>query len=138
MSSESSTFKHLIDPSWREQLSNDISAPYFANLEQFVNQARKEHVGEIFPFADKVFSWSKLCTFDKVKVVIIGQDPYPGKKNGVPLANGLAFSVSRETGKIPLSLGNIFKVPPITVSPTFMQYRSFTRLFSVFPPPPKF
>ena len=103
------SFKDLIDPSWGAQLSSEFSAPYFSRLEKFVDRAREENPDKIYPVANKVFSWSHFCPFEEVKVVIIGQDPYPGEKNGYPYANGLAFSVSREANTIPLSLRNIFK-----------------------------
>ncbi len=91
-----------IEPSWQKLLAGEFSAPYFAQLAQFVRESYA--AGVTYPPAGKIFAAFDACPFDKVKVVILGQDPYhePGQ------ANGLAFSVYDGT-PLPPSLINIFK-----------------------------
>jgi uracil-DNA glycosylase len=92
----------IIEPSWKRELSNEFSKPYFASLTEFVKKEYATHT--CYPPASKVFAAFDHCPFDKVKVVIIGQDPYHGPGQ----ANGLSFSV--KDGIIhPPSLKNIFK-----------------------------
>jgi uracil-DNA glycosylase len=92
-----------IDHSWKEVLREEFAAPYFRELQNFL---KKEHYEgrEIFPPSDRWFAAFNLTPFDKVKVVIIGQDPY----HGIGQANGLCFSVASGV-RIPPSLANIFK-----------------------------
>lgn len=91
-----------IEPSWQKLLAGEFSSPYFGELAQFVRNAYAS--GVTYPPAGKIFAAFDACPFDKVKVVILGQDPYhePGQ------ANGLAFSVYDGT-PLPPSLINIFK-----------------------------
>ena len=87
---------------WKEILCEEFSKPYFAELVEFV---RAEYAaGEVFPKGRDIFRAFDKCPFDKLKVVIIGQDPY----HGVGQANGLCFSVG-EGVPFPPSLQNIFK-----------------------------
>ena len=87
---------------WKEILSEEFSKPYFTELVEFV---RAEYAaGEVFPKGSDIFRAFDKCPFDKLKVVIIGQDPY----HGVGQANGLCFSVG-EGVPFPPSLQNIFK-----------------------------
>ena len=87
---------------WKEILSEEFSKPYFTELVVFV---RAEYAaGEVFPKGRDIFRAFDKCPFDKLKVVIIGQDPY----HGVGQANGLCFSVG-EGVPFPPSLQNIFK-----------------------------
>ena len=80
----------------------EFEKPYFAQLIDFV---KHEYANtKIYPPASKIFSAFEHCPFDKVKVVIIGQDPYHGEGQ----AHGLSFSVS-EGITVPPSLRNIFK-----------------------------
>ncbi len=91
-----------IDPSWHQVLAQEFEKPYFSILTSFV---RKEYQkGPCYPPAKLIFNAFNLCPFDKVKVVIIGQDPYhePGQ------AHGLCFSVNDGVA-IPPSLVNIYK-----------------------------
>lgn len=91
-----------IDPEWNKELQPVWQSAEFARLAQYV---RSEYAGRlIFPPASKIFAAFDLCPFSKVKVVIIGQDPYHGDGQ----ANGLAFSVAPNV-EIPPSLVNIFK-----------------------------
>lgn len=91
-----------IEPSWQRVMTEEFSAPYFEKLAGFIRDAYAS--GTVYPPAGKIFAAFDACPFDKVKVVILGQDPYhePGQ------ANGLAFSVYDGT-PLPPSLVNIFK-----------------------------
>ncbi len=91
-----------IAPSWKEQLSAEFSKPYFLNLVEFVKSEYKNHT--VYPPGKEIFRAFDACSFDDVKVVILGQDPYHGPGQ----ANGLAFSV-RDGVRMPPSLVNIFK-----------------------------
>ena len=91
-----------IDSSWEKHLQNEFEKPYFTDLTTFVKKEYKE--GIVYPAPKNIFRAFDLCPFEKVKVVILGQDPYHGQKQ----ANGLAFDV--DSGEaVPPSLKNIFK-----------------------------
>lgn len=94
--------KIKIHPSWLEVLKEEFSKPYWQELTQFVRAECLQK--KVFPPASDIFRAFDLCPFDKVKVVIIGQDPY----HGYGQANGLCFAVSEQTA-LPPSLKNIFK-----------------------------
>lgn len=91
-----------IEPGWGERLRTEFDAPYFEQLTAFVREEYKS--GPCYPPGRQIFSAFDLCPFDRVKVVIIGQDPYhePGQ------AEGLCFSVA-DGVQFPPSLLNIFK-----------------------------
>lgn len=91
-----------IDPSWERQLQQEFDAPYFSQLTDFVRQEYK--AGACYPPGPEIFNAFNLCPFDRVKVVIIGQDPYHGPGQ----AEGLCFSV-KDGVKLPPSLVNIFR-----------------------------
>ncbi|GAA0720607.1 uracil-DNA glycosylase [Aquimarina litoralis] len=91
-----------IDPSWKEQLKSEFEKPYFKALTDFVKAEYKDHI--CYPKGSEIFAAFDHCSFDNVKVVIIGQDPY----HGIGQAHGLCFSVN-EGVAIPPSLINIFK-----------------------------
>jgi uracil-DNA glycosylase len=91
-----------INDSWKAELNEEFSKPYFLSLAEFLKDDRQNYV--IYPPGGKIFNAFDKCTFDNVKVVIIGQDPYHGEGQ----ANGLCFSVSDGIRKPP-SLVNIFK-----------------------------
>lgn len=91
-----------IEESWKEALMPEFSKDYFIRLTDFV---RKEyHETTVYPPGKLIFNAFNLCPFDKVKVVIIGQDPYHGPSQ----AHGLCFSVN-DGIQPPPSLVNIFK-----------------------------
>ena len=92
----------VIEESWKKELGEEFQADYFKTLKQFLVEERKKHI--LYPPASKIFSCFNYTPFDKVKVVIIGQDPYHGQGQ----ANGLCFSVSPGIQQPP-SLQNIFK-----------------------------
>jgi uracil-DNA glycosylase len=102
MPSSSVNINPSIHESWKPLLINEFSAPYFLQLKQFLLFEKTNHV--IYPPGDKIFSAFNLTPFEKVKVVIIGQDPYHGPGQ----ANGLCFSVSPGIATPP-SLKNVFK-----------------------------
>lgn len=92
-----------IEESWKNALSDEFEKDYFKSLTEFV---RSEYLSgkTIYPAAKNIFNAFNLCPLDKVRVVIIGQDPYhePGQ------AHGLCFSVESGTD-LPPSLINIYK-----------------------------
>lgn len=92
-----------IESSWKEVLKEEFEKEYFRQLTEFV---RNEYSGNtpIYPPARLIFNAFDHCPFDKVKVVILGQDPY----HGAGQANGLCFSVNKGI-QFPPSLMNIFK-----------------------------
>ena len=91
-----------IEDSWKKMLGEEFEKPYFAQLTEFVRNEYSS--GTVYPPAKLIFNAYDHCPFDKVKVVIIGQDPY----HGVGQAHGLCFSVN-ENVQIPPSLLNIYK-----------------------------
>lgn len=91
-----------IEQSWKEALADVWEKPCFKQLTDFVRAAYATTT--IFPPASRIFAAFDSCPFDKVKVVIIGQDPYHGPGQ----ANGLAFSVNPGV-PVPRSLVNIFR-----------------------------
>jgi uracil-DNA glycosylase len=91
-----------IESSWKERLQDEFSKTYFEELTTFIKKEYRE--GTIYPAPKNIFRAFELCPFDKVKVVILGQDPYHGERQ----ANGLSFAVEKEV-RLPPSLQNIFK-----------------------------
>ena len=91
-----------IEPSWQAHLQKEFDKPYFENLIAFVKQEYAHYT--VYPPGRLIFNAFNLCPFDKIKVVLIGQDPYhePGQ------AHGLCFSVN-DGVQFPPSLNNIFK-----------------------------
>ncbi len=91
-----------IDPTWKAELSDIFDSPGFRQTAEF---ARAQYsTRTVYPPAGKIFAAFDSCPFDKVKVVILGQDPY----HGAGQANGLSFSVNPGV-RMPPSLVNIFK-----------------------------
>ena len=91
-----------IEPSWLEKLKESFQSESFTSLKSFLKEEKKKYT--IYPNGNRMFAAFDLCPFDKVNVVIIGQDPYHGPNQ----ANGLCFSVA-DGIKPPPSLQNIFK-----------------------------
>ena len=91
-----------ISESWKNLLQEEFNKPYFEELTRFVKS--EYSAGQVFPAGRNIFRAFDKCPFDKLKVVIIGQDPY----HGVGQANGLCFSVD-DGVQYPPSLQNIFK-----------------------------
>jgi uracil-DNA glycosylase len=92
----------MLPTDWKALLEHELTKSYFVNLLDFVERERKEHA--VFPKKEDVFKAFEFTSFDKLKVVIIGQDPYHGPNQ----AHGLSFSVNSGV-KTPPSLVNIYK-----------------------------
>jgi uracil-DNA glycosylase len=91
-----------IESGWKAVLADEFEKPYFKELVEFV---KEEYTGQkCFPPGKQIFAAFDHCPFDKVEVVILGQDPY----HGFGQAHGLCFSVN-DTIAMPPSLINIFK-----------------------------
>jgi uracil-DNA glycosylase len=91
-----------LEASWKEQLKEEFDKPYFRRLAEFVRGAYREK--QVYPPPSCIFQALDLLPFDKVRVVILGQDPYHGPGQ----AHGLCFSVPQGI-PMPPSLRNIFK-----------------------------
>ena len=92
----------MISNDWLAELGPEFHKPYYKTLYEFVKN--EYNTRQVFPPADDIFNAFHLTPLDKVKVVIIGQDPY----HNVGQAHGLCFSVKPDVG-IPPSLVNIYK-----------------------------
>lgn len=92
----------MINKNWDIILKDEMQKDYFKNLGIFIKDEYKNNI--IYPPYENIFDALKFTDYDKVKVVILGQDPY----HGLGEAHGLSFSV-KEGVKIPPSLRNIFK-----------------------------
>ncbi len=91
-----------IDETWKAALKTEFLKPYWEELTEFV---RRQYLsGKVYPPAKNIFRAFDLCPLNKVKVVIVGQDPYHGEKQ----ANGLSFAVN-DGITLPPSLKNIYK-----------------------------
>ena len=94
--------KVKIEKSWEKVLRQEFEKPYFIEL---TKKTREDYLmGGVYPPPGKIFRAFEMTPFDKVKVVILGQDPYHGPNQ----ANGLCFAVSKGV-KLPPSLKNIYK-----------------------------
>ncbi len=91
-----------IEALWKEALKAEFTKPYFAELTKFVRDEYKS--ATVYPPPKFIFHAFELCPFNKVRVVILGQDPY----HGAGQAHGLCFSVP-ENIAVPPSLQNIYK-----------------------------
>src|SRR3990167_3718501 len=91
-----------VEESWKKVLQDEFGKEYFTKLREFVKGEYQHAI--IYPAPKNIFRAFELCPFDKVEVVILGQDPYHGPQQ----ANGLCFSVSNGVA-LPPSLQNIFK-----------------------------
>ena len=88
--------------SWTTALADEFTKPYYARLQAFVAEERATH--PVYPPEGDVFNAFELAPFDRVKVLLLGQDPY----HGTGQAHGLCFSV-RPGVKPPPSLANMFR-----------------------------
>ncbi len=91
-----------IEDSWKKVLAGEFQKEYFRELKSFLVEERKQH--RVYPPGSKIFAAFDYTPFTKVKVVLLGQDPYHGQGQ----AHGLCFSVPMGVPKPP-SLVNIFK-----------------------------
>lgn len=92
----------MLPESWRGVLGEELRKPYFTELTAFVEEERAR--GPVYPPREEVFAALAATPYDRVKVVILGQDPYHGEGQG----HGLCFSV-RPGVKVPPSLRNIYR-----------------------------
>lgn len=98
----------ILEESWREKLKDELDKSYYRNL---VEKVREEYKNETcYPPEDKIFNALNLCPFDKVKVVIMGQDPYFHSGQ----AMGLSFSVP-EGIQLPPSLQTLYRALEISL-----------------------
>ncbi|EMG28686.1 uracil-DNA glycosylase [Listeria fleischmannii 1991] len=88
---------------WTELIEEERQNSYFQELETFINKAYEEK--KVYPKKEEIYRAFELTPFEKVKVVLLGQDPYHGENQ----AHGLSFSVASSDAKFPPSLRNIFK-----------------------------
>jgi len=93
---------NLVGNNWDNLLQDEYNKDYFKKIVKFINKEYKEKT--IFPPKDKILRALSLTSYDDVKVVILGQDPY----HGIGEANGLSFAVNNGI-KLPPSLKNIYK-----------------------------
>ncbi|MDI5962641.1 uracil-DNA glycosylase [Streptantibioticus silvisoli] len=92
----------MLPDSWQAVLGEELEKPYFQDLTEFVEKERAEH--KVFPPREEVFAALDATPYDRVKVLVLGQDPYHGEGQ----AHGMCFSV-RPGVKTPPSLRNIYK-----------------------------
>ena len=93
----------MIQNDWLNEIRGEFSKPYYAQLFKFVKQEYSTHV--VYPPADEIFNAFHFTPLGRVKVVILGQDPYHNENQ----AHGLSFSVKPEQKDIPPSLVNIYQ-----------------------------
>lgn len=91
----------IVNNSWKDFFERETNKSYFKKLEEFINKEYSEHI--IYPKEEDIFNAFKYTPLDKVKVVIIAQDPYINKKQAI----GIAFATGDD--KIAPSLRNIYK-----------------------------
>ncbi len=92
-----------IAPGWKLALKEEFAKPYFKELVELLKNEKESHQ-IVYPAGQNLFNAFNLTDFDKVKVIILGQDPY----HGAGQAHGLSFSVPPRTA-LPPSLRNIYK-----------------------------
>ena len=90
--------------SWSNVINEEFHKDYFMHLNETVTKFYAAETKRIFPPKELIFRAFDLCSFEKLKVVILGQDPYPTLGN----ASGLSFSVADSVKVLPKSLKNIF------------------------------
>jgi uracil-DNA glycosylase len=112
-----------LEESWKSALSAEFEKPYFKQLVQFVKNEYATKPDKIFPKGSEMFRALDLCPMNKVKVVILGQDPYPTRGH----AHGLCFSVEEHVKPFPKSLINIFKEIEDDLGKPFPQNGSLIR-----------
>ncbi len=110
-----------IAPSWQKVLQEEFDQPYFEKLAGFVKQEYQNH--HCLPKGNDIFNAFNLTPFDQVKVVIMGQDPYPTPGH----AHGLCFSVQEQVQPLPKSLINIFREIKDDLGQDFPQNGSLVR-----------
>lgn len=109
-----------LDTSWLKALSAEFKKEYFTKLKDFLENEKCNF--KVYPPNDKIFAAFDATPFEKVKVVIIGQDPY----HGADQANGLSFSVTKGV-RIPPSLKNIYKELETDLGITLAEHGDLTK-----------
>lgn len=99
-----SGLKNMIPEDWRRILSAEYEKDYFDKLEMFISEEMIKHPGHIFPKEENIFAALKYTPYEKVKILLLGQDPYHDHGQ----AHGLCFSVP-DGVKLPPSLRNMYK-----------------------------
>lgn len=94
-----------INDIWKEKLQTQWEEPYFKELMDFLSAEYQDETTEILPPKNQIFNALNACDFHDIKVVIVGQDPYPTAGH----ANGMAFSLNPDVKPLARSLVNIFK-----------------------------
>lgn len=112
-----------MEDSWKLVLEEEFSKPYFTELTNFVKEQYRLKPGTIFPKGDQIFRALNTCPLKNVKVVILGQDPYPTRGH----AHGLCFSVEENVKPFPKSLVNIFKEIESDLGQAFPENGSLVR-----------
>lgn len=112
-----------MEDSWKLVLMEEFSKPYFAELTDFVKEQYRCKPGAIFPKGDQIFRALNVCPLKNVKVVVLGQDPYPTRGH----AHGLCFSVEEDVKPFPKSLVNIFKEIEADLGQSFPENGSLVR-----------
>ncbi|MGF1546051.1 MAG: uracil-DNA glycosylase [Thiotrichales bacterium] len=93
-----------LEPGWSRLLADELEQPYFVALKAFLTTERSAGK-QVFPCAEEWFAAFQATPLEQVRVVVIGQDPYPTPGH----AHGLSFSVAPEVRPLPKSLANIFR-----------------------------
>ncbi|MBT2687353.1 uracil-DNA glycosylase [Bacillus sp. ISL-47] len=94
--------KDILNNDWQKVLGEEFQKPYYLQLRAFLKKEYEEHI--VYPKQEDIFNALHYTSYEDVKAVILGQDPYHGPGQ----AHGLSFSVKPDV-KIPPSLKNIFK-----------------------------
>lgn len=94
-----------LESSWKKALESEFEKKYFLDLVKFVRNEYKLHPNSVFPKGSQIFRALDECPLGNLKVVILGQDPYPTEGH----ANGLCFSINPDVRPFAKSLINIFK-----------------------------
>ena len=97
--------KLKIPTSWQQHIGHECDKPYFRALMDYLKSEEIAHPNAIFPPKKQLFRAFEACSFDEVKVVLLGQDPYPTRGH----AHGLCFSAEPTVQPLPRSLTNIYK-----------------------------
>ena len=103
LNSNATMSKVRIEESWKKVLAEEFEKPYFKSIKEGILASRAQNK-VVYPPSDEIFAAFDYTPFDKVKVVILGQDPYHGKGQ----AMGLCFSV-KDGIRVPRSLNRIYK-----------------------------
>ena len=93
-----------LPPAWRDALHGETEQPYFRDLKAFLEREAADGQ-EVFPRREDIFRALEATAPDRVRVVLLGQDPYPTPGH----AHGLCFSVRPEVRPLPMSLRNVYK-----------------------------